>query len=142
MIYTSYFARIKDLPKNYTPIAICIGVPSWWRGLTYNKIAPSQGLLNTYKSNHDTQYYTEKFTKQILDRTSPKRVLREIYNTLPRKLQLQLKYEEGNWWKNPNHHVVLICYKKPTDFCHRHLVAQWLSENDIPVTEWSKDESA
>lgn len=136
MIFTSYFAKVRNLPENCESIAICAIVPSWWNGLVYDKVAPPLDLLNTYKKNHNTEHYTEKYTEQILDRTSPKRVLREIFNTLPRKLQLTLKQEEGNWWENPNHHVVLLCYEKSTDFCHRHLLAQWLKESGIPVKEW------
>lgn len=141
MIYTSYFARVKDLPENHTSIAICAVVPSWWGGLVYSKVAPPIGLLNTYKRDHDVDYYINKYTRQILDRTSPKKVLREIYQTLPRKLQLQLKYEEGNWWDNPNHHIVLLCYEKSSDFCHRHLLSEWFRENGIEVREWTNEEN-
>lgn len=29
--------------------------------------------------------------------------------------------------------IAVICYKKPSDFCHRHLVVDWLNENGF---EW------
>jgi len=32
--------------------------------------------------------------------------------------------------------IALVCYEKPGDFCHRHLVAEWLRAADIPVEEW------
>lgn len=35
---------------------------------------------------------------------------------------------------HPN--IVLLCYEKPTDFCHRHLVAQWLIENGFECKEY------
>ena len=35
MIYTSYFAKVKDLPKSIVPIAICGKSPDWWDGLEY-----------------------------------------------------------------------------------------------------------
>ena len=28
-------------------------------------------------------------------------------------------------WENPKYHIALICYEKPEDFCHRHIVAAW-----------------
>lgn len=141
MIYTSYFAKVKDLPKDCTCIAICAVVPSWWKGFTYNKVAPSMGLLQSYKSDPDTDYYIQKYTSQVLDRTSPKKVLRDIFQLLPQKLQRQLKQEAGNWWENPNHHIVLLCYEKSSDFCHRHLLAEWLTENNIEVREWKNEDT-
>ena len=33
--------------------------------------------------------------------------------------------------------IALCCYEKPTDFCHRHLVAEWLNNNtDENIEEW------
>ena len=35
--------------------------------------------------------------------------------------------------------VILLCYEKPTDFCHRHLVADWINKykGDNFIIEWS-----
>ena len=35
-----------------------------------------------------------------------------------------------------NNSIVLICYEKPDDFCHRHLVANWFNENGVNCKEW------
>lgn len=139
MIYTSYFAKIRDVPKNSICIAICAIVPSWWKGLTYDKVAPPLKLLQAYKSNHDTDSYTQAYTSQVLDKTSPKRVLREIFRLLPPGVQQNLKHETGGWWENPDYHVILLCYEKSSDFCHRHLLAEWLTENGIEVKEWDNE---
>ena len=32
--------------------------------------------------------------------------------------------------------IALICYEKPSDFCHRHLVAEWLNKNGFKCEEW------
>ena len=32
--------------------------------------------------------------------------------------------------------IALICYEKPSDFCHRHLVAEWLNDNGFKCEEW------
>lgn len=32
--------------------------------------------------------------------------------------------------------IALICYEKPSDFCHRHLVAEWLNQNGFKCEEW------
>ena len=31
--------------------------------------------------------------------------------------------------------IILLCYEKPDDFCHRHLVAQWLTEHGYDTQE-------
>lgn len=32
--------------------------------------------------------------------------------------------------------ICLICYEKPSDFCHRHLVADWLNKNGVKCKEY------
>ena len=32
--------------------------------------------------------------------------------------------------------VILLCYEKPGDFCHRHLVADWLTKNGTECKEY------
>ena len=46
MIYTSYYAKINTLPNDIEPIAISIGVPNWYTGKTYKKLAKKLILLN------------------------------------------------------------------------------------------------
>lgn len=137
MIYTSYFAKTKELTSNYTSIAIRTIVPSWWKGLTYNKVAPPLRLLQVYKDDNNVDYYTQRYASQVLDKTSPKRVLREIFQLLPSEVQRILESETSNWWESSEYHIVLLCYEKSGDFCHRHLLAQWLTENGILVKEWN-----
>ena len=36
-------------------------------------------------------------------------------------------------WKNE---IAIICYEKPFDFCHRHLVADWLQNRGFDVEEY------
>jgi uncharacterized protein YeaO (DUF488 family) len=31
--------------------------------------------------------------------------------------------------------IVLLCYERKSDFCHRHLVAEWFRKNGIPCEE-------
>ena len=46
MIYTSYFAKIKELERNnIIPISICAKVPDWYKGLQYKKLAPKIWIL-------------------------------------------------------------------------------------------------
>lgn len=59
MIYTSYFANVKSLPSEVIPIAICGGVPEWWCGLQYRKLAPKKELQNVYSTEVDKSEYPE-----------------------------------------------------------------------------------
>lgn len=34
--------------------------------------------------------------------------------------------------------AVLLCYEKPTDFCHRHIAAEWLRGADVTINELPK----
>ena len=46
-------------------------------------------------------------------------------------------------WTSPDVHLVLLCYEKPEDFCHRHLFARWIMHNgaDIKIEEFDKEKT-
>ena len=115
MIYTSYFAKLKELEKhNIIPISICGKAPDWYKGLQYKKLAPKYGFFMEWKKNHDNDYYIEHFQKEVLDGLDILEVVRNFIDI------------SNNEKKND---IALICYEKPSDFCHRHLVAEWLNQN-------------
>lgn len=134
MIYTSYFAKVRNLPENIVPIAVCAIVPQWWKGLSYKRIAPPKSLVLSYKQNLDKEHYQQLYTKQVLDKTAPKIVLRELFKLLPRDFQNKLSSHD--WWCNSQYHILLLCYEKPEDFCHRHLFAEWMTESGYEIREW------
>lgn len=55
---------------------------------------------------------------------------------LPKDVQSQYRLCNCPFWANPNQHIVLVCYEKPADFCHRHLVADWMKQHGIQMEEW------
>lgn len=120
MIYTSYFAKLRKLPENIIPISICGKVPDWYKGLQYKKLAPKYDFFMEWKKNHDNDYYIKCFKEQVTDKLDADNVIDDI--------GFLAGYDQT---KN----ICLICYEKPTDFCHRHLVAKWLSENGYPCEE-------
>lgn len=126
MIYTSYFAQIRNLPNNIIPIAICGGVPQWYSGLWYKKLAPKYNFFMEWKQNHDNEFYIEHFYNEVLINLVPEEVESELYALLPEDKK--------------NCDIALICYEKPNDFCHRHLVADWMRKAGIPCEEWKKKE--
>lgn len=120
MIYTSYFSKIKELVQNsITPIAICGKSPDWYNGLEYKKLAPKLYFFKIWKENHDNAYYVDHYRKDVLDKLNVKQVVDELKQI-----------------SNNNENIALICYEKPEDFCHRHLVSQWLNYNNIKCEEW------
>lgn len=118
MIYTSYFAKLKSLPDNIIPISICARVPDWYKGLQFKKLAPPYTLLADWKRRHDVESYKKYFYEWVLSELDPATTY----------LELCALAESCDF--------ALICYEKPTDFCHRHLVAEWLKQNGFKCEEW------
>ena len=121
MIYTSYFAKLSKLPANITPIAICGKSPEWYKGIQYKKLAPKWSFFSVWKQTHDNEYYIKHFNEEVLNTLNVETVIKELYSLAG---------------KNQDTDIVLICYEKPGDFCHRHLVADWLTSNGYPVEEY------
>lgn len=139
MIYTSYFARLNSLPDNIIPISICGKAPDWYNGLQYKKLAPKYDFFIKWKESNDNDYYIKCFNELVLNVTSVKEVLSDIYKILPENFKDDLESDIYNWFENPFNHIVLICYEKPSDFCHRHLVADWLNKNGFRCEEWNNE---
>lgn len=120
MIHTSYFAMASRLPLNVKPISISRSPPRWFQGLHYAKLAPSHELLWAYKTgNVDTKGYTDWYQKETLDVLDPKEIVHELLSI-----------------GTPD--VAICCYERPTLFCHRTLVGQWLSHIlDTDICEFS-----
>ena len=123
MLYTSYFAKLKSLPDNVIPISICGKAPEWYKGLQYKKLAPKYDFFMKWKENHDNEYYTKCFNEQILNKLDAYTVVMELKHLCDKSL-----------WDKVD--ICLICYEKPSDFCHRHLVADWLNKNGFNCEEW------
>lgn len=51
MIYTTYFAKLRNLPSNIIPISICAKAPSWYTGLQYKKLAPKYNFFTEWKKH-------------------------------------------------------------------------------------------
>lgn len=109
-IYTSYYARVNNLINDgIVPISISLYNPPQYIGLKYRKLAPTIQTLSKYKSNPDTCIYTEMYRKSVLDRLEAKKVVDELESL------------------SKGRDVALICYEKYDKFCHRFLVAGWLT---------------
>ena len=146
MIYTSYFANIKKLPNNYIPISICGKAPDWYKGLQYKKLAPKWEFFKKWKETKDNEYYIEHFQKEVLILINQEKIIQELESLIKNSsdidenIKASMYDEHYTIWNNPNINIVLICYEKPNDFCHRHLVAKWLTDYGYPCKEYISNE--
>lgn len=113
---TGYFAKLKTYTETgFVPVSIAAKAPSWYKGLEYKKLAPKWEFFNEWKNGShkgDNDYYIQHFKDEVLAPLKPEDAIRELS---------ELAGVEP-------HKIILICYEKPGDFCHRHLVADWLKE--------------
>jgi len=127
-IYTSYYAKLKHLREaNIVPVSVSIRSPWWYKEkIELKQLAPDEQTLALGKSDNTFAYY-ERF-KAKLEKLNKVDVLLEI-----KKISKL----------NDNKDVALCCYEKVTDFCHRHIVADWLNEyleKDKQIVEFSFDD--
>ena len=116
-IFTSYYAKIKKIPNSYVLISIAGRCPDFYTGIEYKVLAPKYSFFKIYKENHDVKYYTKCFNNEVLSHLSPDKVVEHLQSLSNGK------------------DVVLLCYEKPSDFCHRKLVARWLCDAGYDVQE-------
>jgi hypothetical protein len=110
MLFTSNF---KISGKHPDAVAICKGVPKWFKGRRMPKLGPQTWALVKEKNE-------EKFRKEF----------REYLTSLNVRSILE---ELG-----PN--AVLLCWENPGEFCHRLLVAEWVYEQTgVVIAEMNPD---
>lgn len=117
-VYTSYFGMARRFPKEkFIKTAVCYkslrGIGVW------NSVVPDADLVFGMKRGEITkEYYEEQYYKMLLDRKE------QIASNIP-------------YLKNGERDVVLLCYEKPEDWCHRHILARYLKEQfDLDVQEY------
>ena len=116
MIYTSYFSSKKYKPEEGISIARWC---KFWSGLSYTALAPSTELLSWWKSlssieqetTEAKQCYANLYKEQTLSKLNPAEVAMIL---------------EGK---------TLLCFEKAGDFCHRHIVAEWLRDAGFECEE-------
>jgi len=99
MMYTSCYAVNGKDPR---AVAISRGVPLWFKGRVYTKLAPPLFILEEKRSPAE---YTRLYQSFVLAKLTPKEVLADLGDE-----------------------AVLLCWERPDEFCHRHIVAEWLAK--------------
>lgn len=131
-IYTTYFAKLKKLPSYIVPIPISNSIPGISRENTtysslsankYKKLVPPWYVVKAYQENKDKEQYTEDYKRLVLSQLTPDDVVKYFKNIAG--------YND----------VALVCYEKSGEFCHRHIVAEWLTNAGYDVVEWEEEMS-
>ena len=111
-IYTSYFANWRNFPTDAVPIGITRFKPSYWDKINLENLAPSESLLRAYRNKQIDEYiFRVKYFGELKERGFTPEFVREALSSVA-------GYRD----------IVLCCYEKPGDFCHRHLLAEWLGD--------------
>lgn len=112
-IYTSYFGNSSRLhAAGVEPIGISRWQPRWFRGKNMKNLAPTSYMLS---DNCTHEEYI--------------RLYNDILNNLDLdKLRSDLEVI--------GHDVALCCYEKPGDFCHRHILADYLNQHGWDIQEF------
>lgn len=118
MYYTSYFANVKKLNKEkFRFVSITASKPDFCGDdiEDWSFIGPSLTLLKAYKKEHITK---EEYIKTYV------KFLNDSWNTFKDFLIL-----------NEDKNIVMLCYEKPSDFCHRHILRNFLNTKGIECKE-------
>lgn len=116
IIYTSYFGNSRKLAAaNIKPICVAVGKPKFFFGPQMLDVAPTRYMIGSACSQ--VEYI--RLYKGILSRLNAFEVVEQIKSL-----------SEGK-------DVALCCYEKPSDFCHRHMLAEWITQNtSIQIKEF------
>ena len=124
-VFTGYYAQMKKYrAADLVPVSIAFVTPVWYEGETCFDVAPPHKLISEYKAG---RLSVEEYSKQYIQYLDN--------NVKWGKVMKKLKEISA---KNDNKDLVLCCYEKPEDFCHRHLLAKYLNENidEVDCIEW------
>ena len=108
--HTSYFAKVKELQEAGFDNLVCVAgyAPKFFHAVPnarfYPDLAPRKSWFWEWKNNHlSNDWYIGNYNETVLSKLDPSKVASDL-----------------------GEDAVLLCYEKPGDFCHRHLIADWL----------------
>lgn len=116
-IYTSYFGNSRKLREaGIKMICVAIGKPRFMTGIPQMlNVCPTRYMISEACSRNEYL----KLYDRILASQEASKVIEQIESL------------------SGGQDVALCCYEKPGDFCHRHILAKWLTEKTgIEITEF------
>ena len=122
MIYTGYYSKIKEYADSgLTLLSVSRTKPEFAKScIDIPQLFPSDKILWDYKKGKiDEMEYTSKYLDQL--------------NELGVDRIIKMMQIFGD-------NVVLLCWESPEKFCHRHILADYISKNsNINVEEFGKE---
>lgn len=120
MYYTSYFDNLKHIDSTkYILVSIINKKPNFCSNLVidWSILGPTKSLIYAYKNGEiDEKEYTKIYLNYL--------------NSNWDKFRL---FFEDSWFKKQD--IVMLCYEKPSKFCHRHLLCDFLNAKGIKCKE-------
>jgi len=113
MLQTSYFAKVKGMPKGSNVVSIARKTPEGFPGTSCEALMPSSKLLWAFKQGeiNEAQYRLE-------------------YRAQLDKLDAALIVAQ--YGKD----AIFICYEGIGKFCHRHVLSEWFRDNGFEIKEY------
>ena len=128
MIYTSYFNKLKQL--NGICYAVCGGIPQFYQKLMqqnpqkfkrYIQFSPRKQWWYSWKKGQLTNdQFIEMYYSTVLDKININDVKKQLLSH--------------------DFDVYLLCYEKSEDFCHRHIIRQWLNKNNVECKQFNDEQ--
>jgi hypothetical protein len=117
-IYTSYFGNSKKLQQaGIKVIGISLYPPRWFNGISLKQVAPTKSIL--FANGQTQEDYTRRYRSEVLSQQDMQQFLKTVVQA------------------SGGQDVALCCYEKPEDFCHRHILADWIKEKlGIEISEY------
>lgn len=118
MIYTGNFCHVQQYEQaGLTPVSIAGHAPDYYKGIQFKILAPKYTWWKEWHDKHlSNDWYRAKYQETVLNKLNPKVI--------------------ANRLQSFGDDIVLLCYERPSDFCHRQLVADWFCSSGIPVYEY------
>lgn len=125
MIYTASFNQLRKL-DNYCQLAVSSGIPNWYKGGRYKKLAPSFQLVCLLKAS---QQQAGGLTKEDIERFSATYYEEVLSKLDPKKVYEDLCSIAGN---NP---IVLLSHEAADEYSVRFVIKAWFENAGIECEE-------
>lgn len=119
-IYTSYYSRVSRIDTSeYLLVRVSNTSPEWFEKKLYkidSNVYPDWTTINNYKSGEITRdEFRALYARKITSQTQPEFIYQELENL-------------GRLYGKEN--IVLLCWEKDAQACHRTMLAELISKGD------------
>lgn len=127
-MFTGYYSRLSDyVLDGLIPVSISLYKPSYTRYSlpTCELFVPPKDIFGRWKwrqgdDDYNDACYTAEYKKMVLDPLH----INDVKDAMDKLVGIHMDK------------AILMCYEPPDEFCHRHLVAKWLTRNGIDCWEY------